>query len=46
MYKLPMTPSDFTEQQIQRYLDHWANEIGVSELLEKLRTGQVPPKST
>lgn len=29
-----------------RYLDHWADEIGVMNLLKKLRTGLVPPKST
>ena len=29
-----------------RYLDYWANEIGVTDLLEKLRTGQMPPKAT
>lgn len=28
------------------YLDHWAKEIGVTELLTRIRDGNVPPKST
>ena len=29
-----------------QYLDHWADDIGVTGLLEKLRSGTVPLKST
>lgn len=28
------------------YLDHWASEIRVTDLLTKIRSGQTPPKST
>jgi len=28
------------------YLEEWANEIGVMDLLNKIRSGQLPPKST
>lgn len=28
------------------YLDHWANKIEVADLLEQIRSGSIPPKST
>lgn len=28
------------------YLNHWANQIGAADLLNQLRAGQTPPKST
>jgi len=28
------------------YLDSWASEIGVTDLLRNLRAGKTPPKST
>jgi hypothetical protein len=28
------------------YLDRWANQIGVSDLLQQIRAGDIPPKTT
>ena len=28
------------------YMEHWANEIGVADLLKRIRSGELPPKST
>ena len=28
------------------YMEHWANEIGVADLLKRIRSGDLPPKST
>lgn len=28
------------------YLDHWANQIGVTDLLQQLRSGDIPPRTT
>ena len=28
------------------YLEHWANEIGVADLLNRIRSGELPPEST